>query len=113
MLTFEACKALKELGYPQKPGVVLRVADGARFWSDVLTTGLVACPDSVDALDWLAAKYGNVWIDGECQAWFRELTSRGVLYWLSVIDDGSVCKGLTPSDLILEVAKCVSTSPTP
>ena len=107
MLTLEACKALKELGYPQgEPGVVYRVADGHVFWSYGGTwSGLVACPDSVDALDWLAAKYGTGY------PWTREDDGDALVYGLIVT--GVELVGLTPSDLILEVAKCVSTSPAP
>ena len=60
MLTLEACKALKAMGYPQDG--YLRLG-GEPFLSctTVGWTEYYACPDSIDALDWLAAQVGGTW----------------------------------------------------
>ena len=64
MLTLEACKAM---GYPQDGylRLVPDLAHGGEPFLSCTTAGWTehyACPDSIDALDWLAAKTGRNWV---------------------------------------------------
>ena len=63
MLTLEACKAM---GYPQDGylRLVPDLAHGGEPFLSCTTAGWTehyACPDSIDALDWMAAQFGGTW----------------------------------------------------
>lgn len=109
MLTLEACKALATLGFPQgKPP-----ADAYDFWKQADGRWAVqrhaiwipgphlwyACPDSHDALDWLAAKCGGEW---EKQI---EMPVSDYRLWFPATHACAIEVGLTPSELICAVAE--------
>ena len=66
MLTLEACKALKETGYPQEdwPQFIFREGKKkptyVRHWA-ILPPYYFACPSDTDALDWLEKKGYRWW----------------------------------------------------
>jgi hypothetical protein len=114
MLTLEACKALKDMGYQQD--------DGALWWSQyrdraprLLTIDglsgmgdpqwLYACPDSHDALEWLSKKLKENHL-------IRLMDSPELgPEWMKVADRYIIHAyptdlwAYTPSDLILRVAE--------
>lgn len=107
MLDFEACRALKSLGYPQGDAREPSTMWWGRSWdgSWQLTAAPwqysepFACPDSSAALDWLTTKGGY-------KGWHHGVSG----YWFGV---GNLCRSrpfafgpyTTPSGLILAVAE--------
>ena len=106
MLTLEACKALKAMGFDQRvPSMVWhgRKASPNHYdWAleprftvpradNNQEAQWYACPDSIDALDWLAAQFGGTW-------------QRDTDYWFSAPRQ-FIRRADTPSALIVAVAQ--------